>query len=35
MRKRAVIAMAMAAALATTGLALAAQVQLDPGLQAY
>ena len=35
MRKRAVIAVAMAVALATAGLALAAQVQLDSGLQAY
>ena len=35
MRKRVVITVAMAVALATAGLALAAQVQLDPGLQAY
>ena len=35
MRKRAVIAVAMAVALATAGLALAAQVQLDSGLQVY
>ncbi len=35
MRKRAVITVAMAVALATAGLALAAQVQLDSGLQAY
>src|SRR5205814_2667612 len=35
MRKRAVIAVAMAVALAMAGLALAAQVHLDSGLQAY
>ena len=35
MRKRAVIAVALAIALVTAGLALAAPVQLDPGLQAY
>src|SRR6266571_4275527 len=35
MRKRAAIAVAMVVALATAGLALAAQVQLDSGLQAY
>ena len=35
MRKRAVIAVTMAVALATAGLALAAQVHLDSGLQAY
>src|SRR5215510_13689937 len=35
MRMRVTMAMTMVAALATAGLALAAQVHLDPGLQAY